>query len=92
MLLPGDEEYEEPIVDGVVPPTSAFDSLGEYATRPLPEFDGEDLEGDCPGWEVVAEDGVPLGVDWPGEEARSEAPPDVYWPEGELDGDADEVF
>lgn len=90
MLLPGDEEDEEPIVDGVIPSASESDPLGEYATRPLPELDGEDPEGDCPGWEAVAEDGVPLDVDWPGEEARSEAPPDVDWPDGELDEDTDE--
>lgn len=78
MLLPGDEEDEEPIVDGVVPSASASsDPLGEYATWPLPELDDVDPEGDCPGWEAVAEDGVPLDDDWPGEEARKEAPPGV---------------
>lgn len=92
MLLPGDEEDEEPIVDGVVTPASASSgppgeyairalpvledergassgSPGEYATRSLPELDDVDPEGDCPGWEVVAEDGVLLDDDWPDEGA-----------------------
>lgn len=78
MLLPGDEEDEKPIVDGVVPSASPSSGpLGEYATRPLPELDDVDPEGDCPGWEAVAEDGVPLDDGWPGEEARREAPPEV---------------
>lgn len=78
MLLPCDEEDEEPIIDGVVPSASASSGpLDEYATRSLPEPDDEDPEGDCAGWEAVAEDGVPLDDNWPGEEARSEAPPDV---------------
>lgn len=77
MLLPCDEEDEEPIVDGVVPSASASGSLGEYATPSLPELDDEDPEGDRPGWEAVAEDGVPLDDDWPGEEVLREALPDV---------------
>lgn len=70
MLLPGDEEDEEPIVDGVVTPASASSGPpGEYATRSLPELDDVDPEGDCPGWEVVAENGAPLDDDWPDEGA-----------------------
>lgn len=77
MLLPGDKEDEEPIVGEVVPPATApFDPLGEYATRPLPEFGEVDPESEFPGWEAVVEDGVPLDDDCPGEEARREAPPD----------------
>lgn len=78
MLLPGDEEDEELLVDGVVPPASVSSGPpGEYATRSLPELDDVDPDGDCPGWEAVAEDGVPLDDDRPGEVARREVPPDV---------------
>lgn len=48
-----------------------------------------DPEEDCPGWEAVEEDGVPLDGDWPDKGAVWEVPPDVDLADGEPDGDAD---
>lgn len=95
LLLPCDKDDEEPIVGEVVPPASSapFGPLGEYATRPPLGFDEVDPEREgFPGWEALAEDGVPLDDnDWPGEEALGEAPPDEdCLPVGGLDKDADE--
>lgn len=92
VLLPGDEVDEELVVEGVVPPevVSSGPPGGEYAIRALPGLVDVDPEADCPGWEAVAEDGLPLDRDWPDEGAGGEVPPDVDLADGEPEEDADE--